>query len=362
MSPGRYAPPPTEFSVAATTASVRSGSPSSAIDADALDDGAASGHVSLHVLHVERRLDRDAARVERDRLADEAEHDVALRRGRLVAEDDHARRVVAALGDAGEGAHPELRELVGAERLGGQVRVLGRASSSARSASRSGVSSFAPRVREVTRAVRRLGDRRGALRLLPGVVVAADEHEPLEGMLGLRPGLPAPGVVRAEQQPVDDGARLLGVGERVVEEPRERSPDPLARLGDRGRCGPDGVGVQLVRRPEADERRSAGPVRSRSGTAPPSARPWRRSPLPRLRAWRRRPARARATPCGPTGNARTSASGIESETSTRIRGRDAIRQGFYGGSRRLFTWKSKAFHNFQTVLTFPSGSRYTLCA
>ena len=54
------------------------------------------------------------------------------------------------------------------------------------------------------------------------------------------------------------------MGERVVEEPRERSPDPLARLGDRGRCGADGVGVQLVRRPEADENDSPGrcvPVR-----------------------------------------------------------------------------------------------------
>ena len=105
--------------------------------ADALDDRAAAGHVALHVLHVERGLDRDAARVERDRLADEAEHDVALRRGRLVAQDDHARRVVAALGDAREGAHAELRELVGAERLGGQVLVLVRElDSRARRASR----------------------------------------------------------------------------------------------------------------------------------------------------------------------------------------------------------------------------------
>ena len=100
--------------------------------ADALDHGGAAGHVALHVLHVQRRLERDAAGVERDRLADEAEHDGAARAGRVVAQDDQARRVVAALRDRGERAHPEL----------------------ARSASRSSASAVSPRARrDLLRAV-----------------------------------------------------------------------------------------------------------------------------------------------------------------------------------------------------------------
>src|SRR5262249_10384807 len=41
-------------------------------------------------------------------------------------------------------------------------------------------------------------------------------------------------------------------------------------------------------------------------------------------------------PFGPTGIARTSASGNASATSTRT-GRDGIRQGFYGGRRKVYT-------------------------
>ena len=50
-------------------------------------------------------------------LADEAERDVRLRARGLVAHDDQARVVVRALRDAGEGAHPELDDLLAAERL-----------------------------------------------------------------------------------------------------------------------------------------------------------------------------------------------------------------------------------------------------
>ena len=127
------------------------------------------------------------------------------------------------------------------------------------------------RVREVTRAVRSLGDRRGALCLALEPVVAADEDEPLERMVGLRPGLPAAGVVRAEQEPVHDRSRLLGVGEGVVEDPRESPADALGRLGDCGRRGPDRVRVELVRRPETDEHDSPGrrvPVRVQHSRPP----------------------------------------------------------------------------------------------
>ena len=135
--------------------------------AGGLDHGRAAGHVALHVLHVQRGLERDAAGVEGDRLADEAEHDVAaggLRR--VVAQHDQARGVVAALRDRGQGAHPELRDLVGVERLGADVlerrrdllRALGEPL-------RRGLVRRA--VDEVARAVRPLGDRRRALRPPP---------------------------------------------------------------------------------------------------------------------------------------------------------------------------------------------------
>ena len=52
------------------------------------DHGRAAGHVALHVVHLQRRLQRDAAGVERDRLADETQHDVAACIRRVVAEND----------------------------------------------------------------------------------------------------------------------------------------------------------------------------------------------------------------------------------------------------------------------------------
>jgi hypothetical protein len=82
---------------------------------------------------------------------------------------------VAALRHACEGAHPELRELVGAERLGGQVLVLSCELQRSvgqllrRQLVRTGV-------REVTSAICSLGDRRCAFRFRLEGVVAADEH------------------------------------------------------------------------------------------------------------------------------------------------------------------------------------------
>src|ERR1022692_3921180 len=71
------------------------------------DDGGAAGHVALHRVHVERRLERNAAGVKRDALADKAEHILA---GLVAAvfECDHFRRFVAADGDRKHGAHAEL--------------------------------------------------------------------------------------------------------------------------------------------------------------------------------------------------------------------------------------------------------------
>ena len=96
--------------------------------ADPGDDGGRAGHVALHVLHVRRRLQRDAAGVERHPLADEPEQDVAAagRGRRLPAQHDEAGLVVASRADAEQGAHAEVAHLVRAERLRAEtVRALG---------------------------------------------------------------------------------------------------------------------------------------------------------------------------------------------------------------------------------------------
>jgi hypothetical protein len=77
-------------------------------------------------------------------------------------------------------------------------------------------------------------------------------------MIGLRSGFPAARVVRAEQEPVHDRARLLGVGQGVVEDPGESPSNALGRFGNRGGGGAERVSVELACRPEADEHDSPG--------------------------------------------------------------------------------------------------------
>ena len=63
----------------------------------AADDRGAAGHVVLHLVHVLGRLDRDAAGVERDALADQPEHDVrAPRSAGSCRRTMQPRRLVAA--------------------------------------------------------------------------------------------------------------------------------------------------------------------------------------------------------------------------------------------------------------------------
>jgi hypothetical protein len=69
-----------------------------------------AAHVELHLIHVARRLDRDAARVERDAFADQ--HDGLLLAGAAaVLEHDEPGRLVAAVRDGQERAHAERLDL-----------------------------------------------------------------------------------------------------------------------------------------------------------------------------------------------------------------------------------------------------------
>ncbi len=116
MSPGFIERPLGRFSVAPTTPITRTGSASRAIALDRLDHGRAARHVVLHLLHAVARLDRDAAAVEGDRLADEAECRAARARA-VVAQRDQRGLLVAALRDRRERAHAARLDLVPAVDL-----------------------------------------------------------------------------------------------------------------------------------------------------------------------------------------------------------------------------------------------------
>ena len=77
------------------------------------EHGRAAGHVVLHLLHVVGGLDGDAAGVEGDAFADQAEHGAVGDALGLVAQHDQRGRLSRALGDAPECAHLQLVQLVG---------------------------------------------------------------------------------------------------------------------------------------------------------------------------------------------------------------------------------------------------------
>ena len=144
-----------------------------------LDHGGAAGHVALHVLHVQGRLERDAARVEGDRLADEA-------RARRPAASGSAARSASRSDAAGCGSPcataanaPIPSSLISSGPSASAVRFSDdEAISAARAASRSGVSLVRRAVDEVAGAVRPLGDlpRSGGRFLQPVGLAAEDER------------------------------------------------------------------------------------------------------------------------------------------------------------------------------------------
>ena len=80
------------------------------------DDGGGAGHVALHVLHRGARLDRDAAAVEHDALADEGQR---LRAGRAAvpAQHDDEALLLRTLPDAQQRPHADIRQRLFVENL-----------------------------------------------------------------------------------------------------------------------------------------------------------------------------------------------------------------------------------------------------
>src|SRR5262249_48786874 len=87
------------------------------------EDAGGAAHVELHLVHLGTGLERDAAGVERDPLADEDDRSLRLG-GAVVARDDEARRLLRALRGGEERAHAELLYLPGGEHLALRVDLL----------------------------------------------------------------------------------------------------------------------------------------------------------------------------------------------------------------------------------------------
>ena len=84
------------------------------------DDAGSARHVALHVFHAGRRLDRNAARVETDALADEGDRRLALLAA-VPAHDDDAAVAPRPLTDAEQRAHAELGHRLDVEHLDGDA-------------------------------------------------------------------------------------------------------------------------------------------------------------------------------------------------------------------------------------------------
>ena len=85
------------------------------------DHGRAAGHVVLHLLHAVGGLDGDAASVEGNALADQAQVNVCRRAGRIVAENNQRGRLVGALCDSPKRSHLQIFDLVRSEDFAAQA-------------------------------------------------------------------------------------------------------------------------------------------------------------------------------------------------------------------------------------------------
>ena len=222
------------------------------------DDVRRAAHVVLHVAHARGRLDRDAARIERDPLAHD--HDAlatcsAGARGH-VRKVHHARFTVAALADGLEEEHSALLDLLEVEDLDLEV-VLLRHRRRCRS-QRLGVEDVRGLVREIAREVHAGGDDLSEVdalfRVLRGVRGKADRDG---GELRLRLAVARHVLaesVGAELEAFDDLAKA------TLEAGRQTEDEALGLVGVRGarslgreRANVAGAELRDVAEPDDDE-------------------------------------------------------------------------------------------------------------
>ena len=213
----------------------------------------AARHVELHVAHLVAGLDRDAAGVERHGLADVAEHRAGGVRA-FVAQRDQLRLLVAALGDAGEGAHAGRLDLGAAHDLERERVVLvgDLARPLAQRARREVVGGP---VLEIAREVDRLADDAAGLDRRGHVMVGGDDQlaelRPVVVVVAL--ALEQRELVGAHDAALDERGGV-GVGDVVGELPAQRARAELAGAGDHAAGDdPGALGIELVARAEAGD-------------------------------------------------------------------------------------------------------------
>ncbi len=124
MSPGFDAAPPGMFSVVGTSPMTLSLGFSSATARKRAEHARRAAHVELHLVHLGGGLERDAAGVEGDPLADE-HHRLRVLRPAVVAELDELRRLARALRDREQRAHPELFHVAPLEHFDAELLLAG---------------------------------------------------------------------------------------------------------------------------------------------------------------------------------------------------------------------------------------------
>ena len=275
MSPGLIARPPGMFSVVGTTPMTRIGALQQRDGAHRARHRRAAGHVVLHPLHALGRLDRDAAGVERDALADQAEDRRRRRAGRVVAEHHQPRRLAAAARDAEQQAHAERFDL--ASRRGPRPTTPPSvASAAARARELARRQRVARLVGELARQVAALAEQASAIGR------ATDARQPI----GAKP--PAPRASTPECS-TTDGRSSCRWRRRTRRASAPRPPPgpslrsrpprtgPAARAAAPGRRGRRGAGGRRARR----RSRSCGPGPFRSSAAGPAPTSISRSGPPR---------------------------------------------------------------------------------
>ncbi len=230
--------------------------------ADGLEHRRAARHVELHLVHLRRGLDRDPARVERHRLADEPQQRPGDVR-RLVAQRDQPGVLVGAAGDARERAHARGLDAFAVEHLDAhaveRLRALGQ---------RARREHVRRPVLQVTRGVDRGRHGRG-LRGGRAHVVVGGQHQRAEAaVLG---GLELAIAVGRQQRPLDQRADVR-VGDVVRDLPAQRLGPQLLGARHHARGGhARPLGIEVAPGAEAGDD-VAAPVGVRHGqlAQPPS--------------------------------------------------------------------------------------------
>ena len=197
------------------------------------DHGCAAAHIVLHLLHALGGFDGDAAGVEGDALADQAEVRRRSGRGRPVAEDDERGRFGAALRHAEQCAHAEALEVAAFEHLALQALFLSHLARGSGHFQRG--EEIGGLVRQRAREVLGFGEHLAAQYRGVEIGGAVRAHHGKRGQRRLVvAGLVAIGFEVTEDGSLDGGRGEFGAGADSLEQHRRRQHLFLFQEADRG--------------------------------------------------------------------------------------------------------------------------------